>query len=301
MNRKIVSIGEFMLEMSGGEADRYRLGFAGDTLNTAWYMRAALGKEWDVDYLSALGDDIYSARMREFLEQHHIGTGHIQTIRGKLPGLYLIHQAEGDRQFTYWRDNSAARQLADNPGKLAAALADCELAYFSGITLAILSRQARENLFFALGQARKAGTRVAFDPNIRPALWPTPAAIRKAIIAAAPVIDIALPTFDDDAQIFGDADPGATVLRYQGLGIDEVAVKNGAEAALIAQGDNLAEVPALTATAVDATGAGDAFNGAYLAARLSGQSIKTSAQVAHRIAAKVIGHPGALVDPALLN
>ncbi len=301
MNRKIVSIGEFMLEMSGGKAEQYRLGYAGDTLNTAWYMRAALGKEWDVDYLSALGDDIYSARMRSFLQERRIGTEHIQTIRGKRPGLYLIHQAQGDRHFTYWRENSAARQLADDTSKLDKALADCELAYFSGITLAILSRQARENLIFALGQARKSGTKVAFDPNIRPALWPTPAAIREAIIAAAPVIDIALPTFDDDAEIFGDANPRATVLRYQGLGIAEVAVKNGAEVALIAQGDNLVEVPALAATAVDATGAGDSFNGAYLAARLTGQSIKTSAQVAHRTAAKVIGHPGALVDPALLN
>ncbi len=301
MNRKIVSIGEFMLEMSGGEADQYRLGYAGDTLNTAWYMRASLGKEWDVDYLSALGDDIYSARMRTFLETHRIGTSHIQTVKNKRPGLYLIHQADGDRQFTYWRENSAAKQLADNSAKLAAALGDCELAYFSGITLAILSRPARENLIFALDQARKSGTRVAFDPNIRPVLWPTPTAIREAIIAAAPVIDIALPTFGDDAEIFGDADPRATISRYQGLGIAEVAVKNGAEAALIAQGDNLVEVPALGATAVDATGAGDSFNGAYLAARLAGQSIKTSAQVAHRTAAKVIGHPGALVDPALLN
>ncbi len=301
MNRKILSIGEFMLEMSGGEADRYRLGYAGDTLNTAWYMHAALGKEWDVDYLSALGDDIYSARMREFLQKHRIGTDHIQTIRGKRPGLYLIHQAQGDRHFTYWRENSAARLLADNPAKLDKALADCELAYFSGITLAILSRQARENLIFALGQARKSGTKVAFDPNIRPALWPTPAAIREAILAAAPVIDVALPTFDDEVEVFGDADPKATALRYQGLGIDEVAVKNGAKATLIAHGDTLMEVPAIATITTDTTGAGDAFNGAYLAARLTGQSIETSAQAAHRTAAKVIQHPGALIDPALLN
>ena len=301
MSKNIVSIGEFMLEMSGGEADQYRLGYAGDTLNTAWYLRAALREDWRVDYLSALGDDIYSGRMRAFLQKHRISTDHIQTIRGKRPGLYLIHQAEGDRHFTYWRENSAARQLADNPAKLAAALADCKLAYFSGITLAILSRQARENLIFALGHARKAGTRVAFDPNIRPALWRDRAAIREAIITAAPIIDIALPTFDDDAEIFGDADPKATVLRYQGLGINEVVMKNGAEAALIAQGDDSVEVPALTATPTDTTGAGDAFNGAYLAARLSGQSIRSSAQAAHRTAATVIQHPGALVDPALLN
>ena len=115
MSKRFVSIGECMIEMSGGEDRQYRLGFAGDTLNTAWYMRALLPADWQVDYVTALGDDLYSEQMAGFIAGAGIGTGHIRRIAGRRPGLYLIHQAEGDRHFTYWRDQSAARQLADDP------------------------------------------------------------------------------------------------------------------------------------------------------------------------------------------
>ena len=100
----------------------YRLGYAGDTLNTAWYMRALLPEDWEVDYVTALGDDMYSGQMRAFIDKAGIGTGHIQTIEGRRPGLYMIHQDKGDRHFTYWRGQSAAKLLADDPAALEAAL-----------------------------------------------------------------------------------------------------------------------------------------------------------------------------------
>ncbi|HET8728362.1 MAG TPA: PfkB family carbohydrate kinase, partial [Alphaproteobacteria bacterium] len=171
MAQRLVSIGECMIEMSGGVSRMYRLGFAGDTLNMIWYARARLGSDWAVDYVTALGDDVYSDEMAAFIGAAGIGTGGIRRIAGKRPGLYLIHQAEGDRQFTYWRGQSAARQLADDPAALAAALSGAALIYFSGITMAILDPRARGQLMAAIVSARDAGARVAFDPNERPALW----------------------------------------------------------------------------------------------------------------------------------
>ena len=94
--RRIVSIGECMIEMSGGEDRTYRLGYAGDTLTTAWHLRALLGKDWSVDYVTGLGEDRYSADIRAFLDGNNIGTGHIQTIHDRRPGLYMIHQEKGD-------------------------------------------------------------------------------------------------------------------------------------------------------------------------------------------------------------
>jgi 2-dehydro-3-deoxygluconokinase len=52
---------------------------------------------------------------------------------------------------------------------------------------------------------------------------------------------------------------------------------------------------------VDPTGAGDSFNGAYLAARLSGSTLEDAARNAHRVAGIVIGHRGALVAPELIG
>jgi 2-dehydro-3-deoxygluconokinase len=301
VTKRFVSIGECMIEMSGGDDRQYSMGFAGDTLNTAWYMRALLPKDWSVDYVTALGDDMYSAQMRSFFSEHGIGTSHIQEIKGRRPGLYLIHQAEGDRQFTDWRGQSAAKLLADDPEALDAALQGADMVYFSGISLAILAPRARGQLMKAIVKARNAGARVVFDPNVRPALWTSAEVMGSALTAAATIADVVMPTHSDEAPVFGDRTPEATAERYLSIGVEEVAVKNGAEPALVATADLRESVPApKPGKVVDTTGAGDSFNGAYLAARIAGTGPVEAAKAAHRVAGIVIGHKGALVGPELL-
>jgi len=297
-----VSIGECMIEMSGGDDRQYRMGFAGDTLNTAWYARALLPKDWSVDYVTALGDDIYSGQMRAFFDENGIGTGHIQEIKGRRPGLYLIHQHEGDRHFTYWRGQSAAKLMADDPAALRAAIEGAGIVYFSGITMAILAPRARGQLMKAIVKARSAGARVVFDPNVRPALWTSPEVMASTLTAAATIADVVMPTHGDEAPVFGDTSPEATAERYLGIGVEEVVVKNGAEPALVATQALREYVPASKpARVIDPTGAGDSFNGAYLSARVAGADPVAAAKAAHRVAGIVIGHRGALVDPKLVR
>ena len=300
--KRFVSIGECMIEMSGGEDRQYRLGYAGDTLNTSWYMRALLGDDWSVDYFTALGDDRYSGEIRSFLDANNIGTGHIGTIKGRRPGLYMIHQEKGDRHFTYWRDTSAAKLLAEDKDALNAALDGASMVYFSGITLAILHPRARGRLLGAIVKARDAGAKVAFDPNVRPALWTNARVMGSMLTAAASLCDIVLPTHSDEAPIFGDKSVEDTAERYLELGVEEVVVKDGADPALIATVSERVNVgPKPGAVVVDATGAGDSFNGAYLSARLAGKSLQEAAEAAHRVAGIVIGQKGALVDPKLVR
>lgn len=300
--KRIVSIGECMIEMSGGENSTYRLGYAGDTLNTAWYLRALLGKDWDIDYVTALGQDRYSDDIRAFLRANGIGTGHIGTIPERRPGLYMIHQDKGDRHFTYWRDQSAAKLLADDKAALHKAVEGASLVYFSGITLAILAPKARGRLLGAIVKARDNGARIAFDTNLRPALWSSPRVMASVLTAAASLCDIVLPTHTDEAPLFGDKSVDDTADRYLELGVEEVVVKDGAKQALIATASERVRIsPKPAEKVVDATGAGDSFNGGYFSARLSGKSIREAAEEAHRVAGVVIGHKGALVEPKFLK
>jgi len=300
--KRIVSIGECMIEMSGGEDRTYRLGYAGDTLNTAWYLRALLGKDWSVDYMTGLGTDRYSDDIRAFLKTNHIGTDHIRSVPERRPGLYMIHQDKGDRHFTYWRDQSAAKLLADDKEALAKAVEGASLVYFSGITLAILAPKARGRLLGAIVKARDNGAKIAFDTNLRPALWSSPRVMASVLTAAASLCDIVLPTHSDEAPLFGDKSVEETAERYLELGVEEVVVKDGAKDALIATANERVKLaPPPASNVVDATGAGDSFNGAYLSARLNGQSIQDAAEEAHRVAGVVIGHKGALVEPKFLG
>jgi 2-dehydro-3-deoxygluconokinase len=301
--KRFVSIGECMIEMSGGEGGLYKLGYAGDTLNTAWYMRALLPADWTVDYVTALGDDMYSGQMREFLGKAGIGTSHIQTIAGKRPGLYMIHQEKGDRHFTYWRGQSAAKQMADDRAALEGALDGADMVYFSGISLAILAPRARGRLMKAIVKARDKGARVVFDTNLRPALWTSPAIMKSTLTAAAHIADIVLPTHTDEAPLFGDATPEATAQRYLDIGVEEVVAKDGAKPAFVAlkSGEKHTVPTPKAEKVVDATGAGDSFNGGYLTARLAGASAEDAVKRGHAVAGIVIGHKGALVDPALVR
>ena len=280
-----------MIEMSGGESGSWQLGYAGDTFNTAWYFRQiTTASDWSVDYMTCVGDDTYSDGMRAFMEAGGVGTDHVQMLPGRRPGLYMIHQEDGDRRFTYWRDTAAARHLADDRATLDTALDGADLVYISGITVAILPPEARKTLMAA---AKASNATVAFDPNIRPHLWPNAEAMRQGLTEAADIADIVLPSFDDEADTFGDASLEATSKRYLAR---EVVVKNAGSEVLIRDGDTVAKLdPGPPVTAIDATAAGDSFSAGYLAARLQGQDQSDAVRAAHGLASVVVQHRGALI------
>lgn len=289
----VASIGECMLELSGQTGPNWRMGFAGDTFNTLWALHALSGDR-PATYVSAFGDDPFSHGQIAFFAENGIGIGASPVIPGARPGLYAITLTGAERAFTYWRSDAAARRLASDPAALAKSLEKQALVYFSGITLAILDTAARKILLAAVANARAAGSLVAFDPNYRPRLWQSREDAQAAILEALAVTDIALPTFPDEQMLFGDATPHVTAERLGEL-VGEVVVKNGEQPALIAENRNLQPVPAVhVATPVDTTGAGDSFNGGYLAARLAGHAPAEAVQRAHRVAAAVVQVRGAL-------
>lgn len=293
-DKGVAAVGECMLELSARDGGDWRMGFAGDTFNTLWALRALLPESFATDYVTAFGDDPFSRDQIAFFRDHGIGIARSPVIPGARPGLYAITLHGAERSFTYWRADAAARRLADDPAALRSSLDGRRLVYFSGISLAILEPKARDTLLDALRAVRAAGTTVAFDPNYRPRLWPSPDAARAAIGAALAVADIALPTFPDEQALFGDASPQATAGRLASAGVGEVVVKDGEAPALVVASGAATSVPAVKVEAVDTTGAGDSFNGAYLAARLSGDDPVAAARRAHRVAASVVQVRGAL-------
>lgn len=297
----ILSIGEAMVELSQtGQPDQWRLGIAGDTLNTAWYLRRLLGNDWRVGYMSRVGQGDFSQRMLDFLNTEGIDTTHVSRDPAREIGLYAISLNNGERSFSYWRDTSAAKALADDPTLLKRALEGCKIAYLSGITIAILSPAARQTLHAALKTARAAGTTVVFDPNLRPRLWDDATVMRCGIEGTAALADLVLPSFDDEATHFGDADMQATIARYLSLGAGHVVVKNGGGPMCFGGAHGAGDITDLTPeTPVDTTSAGDSFNAGYLAAWLRGADCATAIRAGHALSREVIGHRGALVPQAV--
>lgn len=290
---RVVAVGEAMVELAPVDDGLYRRGFAGDTFNTVWHMAQLLGDR-AAGLVTRLGADSLSDAFVAEMAADGLDISGVTRDPERRMGLYLIELDGAERSFHYWRETSAARGLADDAAALAASLDAAGLIHLSGITLAILSPEGRETLFRLLAEARAAGAVVAFDPNVRPRLWSSPEEIRGTIGRMLALTDIALPSFDDEAAIWGDASPDATAIRLGGQGVDEVIVKNGAgPVRLHAPGhDATIETPRVDLVR-DTTGAGDAFNAGYLSARLLGTDPATAVRVGQALSAEVIRCPGA--------
>lgn len=301
---RVLSIGECMAELAPAVAPgEFRLGFAGDTFNTAWYL-ARMHPKIAVSYLTAVGDDPLSGQLLDFIVQSGICASHVRRVENHTVGLYLISLDLGERSFSYWRGQSAARQLARDPDALRAAMEQADVIYFSGITLAILDDPSRQTLLNALTDARASGKTIAFDPNLRPRLWAEPSKMTRAITQGATVSDIALPSFEDEAQWFADPSIEATAERYISAGAKTVVVKNGPETVHYRQGETSGTVAVQALPQiVDTTAAGDSFNAEILAGLVDGADLETSIASACALSGLVVQSKGALisVDPAGLH
>lgn len=298
--KRIVSIGEVMIEMARGQDGRFSQACGGDTFNTAVYLAR---RGLPVAYATALGDDIYSDRIVSLASAEGIATDLIMRVAGRLPGLYLIEtDAKGERSFSYWRENAPARELFELPdwGRIAESIIGARVVYFSGITLSIYSNQGLGRFLALLELARKAGTRVVFDGNYRPRAWKGDVQrTRTVFMEALKRVDIALPTYDDEALLWGDTSPDATIERLQAFGIAEIAIKNGPNSALVAAGGHKEFVPVPNVVVpIDATAAGDSFNAGYMAARLADENPGDAAIAGHKLASEVIRHRGAIMPRA---
>jgi 2-dehydro-3-deoxygluconokinase len=292
---KVASIGECMIEFSAAGGGLFARGFGGDTLNTALYL-SRLGIA--TSYVTALGDDSLSENMLAAWRAEGIATDEVLRLPGRLPGLYMIERdARGERSFLYWRDRAPAREFFDrvDDGALER-LSRFDLLYFSGISLSLYGDTGRARLQELLMAARRNGGRIAFDGNYRPRGWRDAATARRAFAEILPLVDLALPTLEDEQALFGDADAAERIARLRTAGIEEIVVKRGGLGCLIMAGGDCVDVPpAKTVQPVDTTAAGDSFNAGYLAARLRGASAVEAARAGHRLAGVVIMSPGAVI------
>lgn len=300
-SKTVAVIGECMLELSlndavAGTTIPSSMSYGGDTLNTAVYLSRL---DTSVDYLTALGSDALSDWMIGRWESEGVGCSSVERFSESPPGLYVIQTDEqGERSFLYWRENSPVRQLLSSPQtavSLFERIHGYDTLYLSGISLSLCSPSVRELLYKTIADFRANGGQLFFDINYRARLWPDPIEAIAEHETIYRLTDIALSGLDDELELFQDESEQAVIDRLQSFGIAEIALKKGLDGCLVVTGLDRELTPAEPAYAVDTTAAGDSFNGAYLAARIKGDSPVQAARAAHRLAAVVVQHRGAII------
>ncbi|MFC1518586.1 sugar kinase [Pseudomonadota bacterium] len=295
---KIAIIGECMVELTKQSDNQYTMNFGGDTLNTAIYLSRCGGH---ADYFTALGDDIYSHQMLSQWQSEGVGTSHVKTHQNKLPGLYIIQNDQhGERFFNYWRDNSAAKTLLADFPEVFAELREYKMIFLSGITLSLYSEDDLTALFSFLKQYRQTGGIVVFDNNYRARNWLSLEQALTVFTSMMQLTDIALLSFDDESSLYGPHTIEQCLARWQGAGVKEIIIKNGAEGCHVfaKQQRHYFELENVVSP-IDTTAAGDSFNGAYLASKTQNKPLEVCVANAQACAATVIMYQGAIIDRAI--
>ena len=313
---RVVLFGECMIEFRNEAPSLMRQSFSGDTLNTAVYLRRLAGAAYSVCYASAVGaDDPFSAAMLASWQAEGIDTRYVSRRPGELPGIYTIQvDSKGERAFSYWRQNSAARNyFEDATTPLERAIEEVDVFYLSGISLAILPPPGRHRLMALLARLRASGALIVFDNNYRARLWSSAAEARAAYQQAYALADIALVTLSDEMEIDQHTDEAAAIAALYRYPCKELVIKRGAGSTLVrlangarrddtpggaigSDADTYLDIPVEPVdNVVDTTAAGDSFGAGYLSARLRGQSPAAAAKAGNRLAAAVIQHPGAII------
>ncbi|NKC16238.1 MAG: sugar kinase [Gammaproteobacteria bacterium] len=256
----LVCLGEPLIEFNEQPDGRYLRGFGGDVSNCA-VAAARLGAKTGL--LTRLGDDSFGDAITAMLTHEGVDISAIERDAAVPTGIYFVTHDEGGHHFEYRRAGSAASLM--NRGTLPLDyLRHTRALHVSGISQAI-SEGAADAVVMAIETARSAGALVAYDTNLRTRLWPVCKA-RPVIHQALALCHIALPGFDDAVALTGLTEPDAIADFYLSLGAQVVALTLGDKGALVATAQERQHLPAVPAAhLVDATGAGDAFDGAFLA------------------------------------
>ncbi len=284
----LLCLGEPLLELNQQADGRYLSCHGGDTCNVA-VAASRLGA--NAGYFSRIGDDVFGRSFFALWEREGVHAAHVIVDATAPTGIYFVTHDQGTHHFSYRRAGSAASLLSTHELPVEY-LQQSKILHVSGISQGI-SSCAADAVFAAIDIARDAGVQIAYDTNYRPALWPLRRA-RAITHAAMANCDIALPGLEDARALTELQHPNDIIDFYLQLGCRMVALTLGTDGVLVATHDHRHSIPAYLLSAVDATGAGDTFDGAFLARLLAGDDPFIAAAYANAAAALSTQHFGAV-------
>jgi 2-dehydro-3-deoxygluconokinase len=270
----LLCLGEPMVEYNQRAGDDFLRGHGGDVSNVAV---AAARQGARAGMVASLGDDGHGRLFRDLWTAEGVDASLVRVDPAAPTGVYFVSHGPDGHRFDFLRKGSAASRLgpADLPLD---AIGRCCILHLSAISLAI-SDAACDAGFAAMRAARAGGARVSFDCNLRRQLWGLDRA-RAVVAEALRHCDIALPSVDDLAALIGTDDPDAQAAFCRDRGAAVIAVKRGALGARVYRDGGAVDIPAHPVQPIDATGAGDCFDGAFLARLLAGDAPEAAASYA---------------------
>ena len=290
------SIGECMIEIANTKNNHFIQSFAGDTLNFSAYLDK---KKIKVDYLTSIGKSKINKNLFDIFRLKKISPKLVNIHKDKESGLYLIkNYKNGEKQFYYWRDNSAAKDYLNNLNynKLISKFTKYDYVYFSGITLALLSKEKRMNFYEFIKVIKQKNIKIVFDLNIRLNRWSNKLQLNKTLNLFLPLVSILFGTGEDmknwknnDNVIFFNKIINKNNIQHA------VYRKNASYNYAFINNKHFTNINKIRNTIIDSSGAGDGFNAAYISEFVTTQNAIKSLKAGHNMGLKVVMKKGAII------
>jgi sugar/nucleoside kinase (ribokinase family) len=289
----LIAIGEVLIDLisdhvvsSLDSAGHFRRFLGGQVTNVAWNVSGLGGR---AAVVGCVGSDGFGSYARQQLGQAGICTDYLG-ITSRAPTTVAVNARQTETpDFIIYRGADAHIVLED---KHLEAIKASRVVHTSAFAL---SRDpARSTILELLELAQQNDCLVSLDPNYHPRIWPDVADAEGILEEAFQWVDVAKPSLDDCARLFGpDRSPDTCAERFVRWGADVVALTMGAEGVLLTTaGGRSYRIKPSDTTVADVTGAGDAFWAGMLMALLDGYPAEEAACLGQIVAERKIGTVG---------
>lgn len=271
----LVTLGETMVAFIPEEKEyiRYAKTFAKKTAGAESNVAIGVAKlGHKAGWISKVGKDELGEFVIREVRGEGVDTSRVGRSEDAPTGVMFKQVLTGNEtSVNYYRKNSAASTLCPEDIDIDY-LTSAKILHISGVTPA-LSESCKETINYVVDKAKEKGMIISFDPNIRLKLWSKEEAKEtlKPLLAKS---DIVLTGLDEGEILLGLNDGQAIIEELLSLGVKQVAVKLGADGALVGDETGINRVEATKVTVVDNIGAGDAFSAGFLSGVIEGKSTK---------------------------
>jgi fructokinase len=252
-------------------------------------------------FLGQVGDDDFGHFLATTLSDSGVDIGGVVFSPAARTALAFVSlRADGERSFMFYRHPSA--DMLWEPAAVDGDYASATRIFHHG-SISLIGEPSRSATLAALEYARRGGALISYDPNLRPALWPSLDAAREGILTAWPQAGLIKVSEEELAFLTGEEDleRAARTLWHDALRL--LVVTRGQAGCTYFTRDEWGQVPGFTVTSVDTTGAGDGFVAGLLAGLLDSgldwdeQALRRALRMANAVGALTCTQRGAI--PAL--
>lgn len=236
----------------------------GGPVATALVTLARLGVP--CDFHGVVGDDPESEKIRKSLLDEGVGTSHLITRKNAVSQKAFIAIEQGSAKRTIFWERPSGNPLL--PGELPESfLDDCSLLLLDGLM--------SEVSLFAANKARYLNIPVMLDAGrVRPGMMEIAGLCDYLVASEQFALDLGWTGVPQDFR-----------KQAHGLGSMVVTITLGAHGSITYRDSEIMAIPAFPIDALDTTGAGDVFHGAYIFGLLQGLDLADTIRFASAVAA----------------